>query len=76
MLDGEGGFCVWGRQLPAADSLARNALPLGLAADVRMRHDVERGEVLSFDDVEIDETNDSVKARREMEKHFRPAAAD
>ena len=76
MLDGEGGFCVWGRQLQAADSLARNALPLGLAADVRMRHDVEKGEVLSFDDVEIDETNDSVKARREMEKHFRPAAAD
>src|SRR5260221_2755671 len=31
MLDGEGGYTVVGRLMPAADSLARDCLPLGLA---------------------------------------------
>ena len=31
ILDGEGGFCVWGKQTPADVSLDRKFLPLGLA---------------------------------------------
>ena len=31
MLDGEGGFCVWGKQTPADRSLDEGLLPLGLA---------------------------------------------
>ncbi len=31
VLDGEGGACVWGRLMPAADSLAVGGLPIGLA---------------------------------------------
>ena len=30
MLDGEGGFCVWGKQTPADRSLEEGLLPLGL----------------------------------------------
>src|SRR5207244_4201201 len=40
MLDGEGGFCVWGRQGPAEHSLAEGLLPLGLAHNVRLTRDV------------------------------------
>ena len=34
VLDGEGGFCVWGKQAPAERSLAEGLLPLGLAHEV------------------------------------------
>ncbi|MEK6204660.1 MAG: Gfo/Idh/MocA family oxidoreductase, partial [Amylibacter sp.] len=31
MLDGEGGYTVWGKLMPASDSLKMGALPIGLA---------------------------------------------
>jgi len=75
MLDGEGGFCVWGRQTPAARSLAEGFLPLGLAANVRLKRDVAAGQALRWTDVEIDAGDFAVKARREMESLFAPAGA-
>ena len=75
-LDGEGGFCVWGKQLPAVTSLAKNALPLGLAADLRLRNDVDMGEILTFDDVEIDGADEALRARQDMVRHFHPAAPE
>ena len=72
-LDGEGGHCVWGRQMSAADSLALGALPLGLAADVTMRHDVDAGAILTYDDVVIDASDSAVTARRQMESTFNPS---
>src|SRR5216684_605908 len=36
MLDGEGGFCVWGKQTPADVSLEQELLPLGLAHNVKL----------------------------------------
>jgi predicted homoserine dehydrogenase-like protein len=33
ILDGEGGFCVWGKQTPAELSLRSELLPLGLESD-------------------------------------------
>src|SRR5262249_55326804 len=35
-LDGEGGYTVWGRLMPARDSLASDALPIGLAHGVKL----------------------------------------
>jgi predicted homoserine dehydrogenase-like protein len=70
MLDGEGGFCVWGKQQPADVSLARGYLPLGLAHQVKLRRDIAEGECLTWSDVEIDETDFAVKVRREMEAAF------
>src|SRR5205085_3718459 len=40
ILDGEGGFCVWGKQTPADMSLAQGYLPLGLAQNVKLKRDV------------------------------------
>ena len=42
ILDGEGGFCVWGKQTPAKTSLAQGYLPLGLAHRVKLKHDIAR----------------------------------
>ncbi len=50
-LDGEGGFTVWGKLLPARRSLAIDALPIGLAKDVVLRRDIAAGSVLSASDV-------------------------
>jgi predicted homoserine dehydrogenase-like protein len=70
MLDGEGGFCVWGRQAPAERSLAEGYLPLGLAANVKLKRDVATGEPLRWSDVAYDASDLAVKVRREMEAMF------
>src|SRR4051795_11345718 len=70
MLDGEGGFCVWGRQTPADISLAKKLLPLGLAHEVKLTRDIAEGAALGWEDVEIDANDEAVKVRREMEAAF------
>jgi predicted homoserine dehydrogenase-like protein len=70
MLDGEGGYTVWGKLMPAAASLAAGALPIGLAHGVKLKADIAYGAVVGWNDVEIDSGNDTVAVRREMEKRF------
>src|SRR4029077_18802076 len=43
MLDGEGGFCVWGRPTPAGRLRQRGLLPLGLAQNIRLTRDIALG---------------------------------
>jgi predicted homoserine dehydrogenase-like protein len=75
MLDGEGGYLVWGKQTPAALSLAQGYLPLGLANGIKLNCDVAEGEPLRWSDVTFDATDPAVAVRREMEKAFgRPPA--
>ncbi len=69
MLDGEGGFTVWGRLMPAANSLAQNALPIGLAGGVAVTQAVKMGDVLRQSDVALDPSNPALQLRREMESH-------
>jgi predicted homoserine dehydrogenase-like protein len=75
MLDGEGGFCVWGKQTPAARSLAEGYLPLGLAQNVKLNREVAEGECLRWSDVAYDAGDFAVKVRREMEMTFGAQAA-
>jgi predicted homoserine dehydrogenase-like protein len=67
MLDGEGGFTVWGKLMPASDSLRVGALPIGLAHNVKMTKAVKTGETVRWSDVAVDETSEAVRIRREME---------
>jgi predicted homoserine dehydrogenase-like protein len=78
MLDGEGGFCVWGKQTPADTSLERELLPLGLAHNVKLKRDIAEGQPLRWSDVVYDPDDTAVKVRREMEAAFgrRNAAAE
>src|SRR6266540_7020748 len=68
ILDGEGGYTVVGRLLPAADSLTAGALPLGLAHGWKVTQPVAAGELVRWADVVVDEANSAVRARREMEQ--------
>jgi predicted homoserine dehydrogenase-like protein len=68
-LDGEGGYTVWGKLLPAATSLAGRALPIGLAHGVRLVRNVAEGTTLTFDDV-VAVHGAAAQARREMEARF------
>ena len=71
ILDGEGGYMVWGKQMPARASMAMGGLPLGLAGGVALTRDIAEGEQLTWADAEIDEADEAVKIRREMENTFR-----
>lgn len=73
MLDGEGGYTVYGKLMPAADSLAMGGLPLGLAHKVKLLRDVAAGRPLSWRDVAVEETSQAVRIRREMEQNFAAA---
>ncbi|MBE9475907.1 MAG: Gfo/Idh/MocA family oxidoreductase [Proteobacteria bacterium] len=70
MLDGEGGYTVWGKLMPAIDSVKHGALPIGLAGGVRVVRPVVKGAVLCWDDVAIDAADPTVQLRREMEAAF------
>jgi predicted homoserine dehydrogenase-like protein len=70
VLDGEGGFCVWGKQTPADVSLKEGYLPLGLAHGVALKGDIAEGQPIRWGDVAIDAGGDAVKVRREMEAAF------
>ena len=70
MLDGEGGYTVWGKVLPAATSLQLGALPIGLAHRVKLTRDVAHGEVVRWSDVAIDTADETVSVRKQMEAVF------
>jgi predicted homoserine dehydrogenase-like protein len=71
MLDGEGGYTVWGKLLPAKTSAQMGGLPLGLAHQVKLIRDVKKGQSLSWADVAMDEALPAYKVRREMEALFK-----
>jgi predicted homoserine dehydrogenase-like protein len=70
MLDGEGGACVWGKLMTAADSLRRGGLPIGLANRVPLLRDVLVGQPVTWDDVRIDKDDEAYRYRRSMEVAF------
>ncbi len=74
MLDGEGGYTVWGRLVPAQRSLTEGALPIGLAHKVKLVRDVAAGAIVRWSDVAVPDS-EAVRARRDMEQRFLPARA-
>ena len=72
-LDGEGGYTVWGKLMPAARSLAHGALPIGLAHKVPLTRDIPAGGVVRWADVQMPDS-DAANVRRAMEQRFAGAA--
>jgi predicted homoserine dehydrogenase-like protein len=70
MLDGEGGYTVWGKLLPAAKSTAMGGLPLGLAHNLKVVRPVRKGQSLSWADVAMDTSTRAYQVRKEMEGLF------
>ena len=70
VLDGEGGYTVWGKQVPAGASLQFHGLPLGLSGEKVMQRDIKKGEMLRWDDVELVDGDEVLRIRKEMEAAF------
>ena len=68
-LDGEGGYTVYGKLMPAADSLACGGLPLGLAHGVALKRAVAKGNTVTWADIAAIDS-DAARFRREMEQAF------
>ena len=73
VLDGEGGYTVWGKLQPVSTSVATGGLPLGLAHDVQVLRPVAKGQCLTWADVAMDTTTRAWQIRRQMEDTFKPA---
>ncbi|NKB48338.1 MAG: flagellar biosynthesis protein FlgA [Alphaproteobacteria bacterium] len=74
-LDGEGGYTVYGKLMPAEDSLACGGLPIGLAHGVNLKSAVAKDQPVTWAHVDIDATSQAVQIRREMESMFASQAA-
>lgn len=70
ILDGEGGYTVWGKLLPAEKSVELGGLPLGLAHDVKLVRPVKKGQSLCWSDVAMDTSTHAYKMRKSMEDLF------
>lgn len=64
VLEGMGGHHVHGWTLDVDDARELNAIPIGLVQGCVLKRDLEAGDTLTYDDVEIDETRPLVAMRR------------
>ncbi|MBT8360386.1 MAG: flagellar biosynthesis protein FlgA [Deltaproteobacteria bacterium] len=67
ILDGEGGYTVFGKLKRAHDSVSENALPLGLTGRARMIKPVKKGDLLTYDHVELNTKSLAYSLRNELE---------
>ena len=70
MLDGEGGFTVWGKLCPAQTSLELGALPIGLAHNLKLKNDISVNQTITWRNVDASDQSAAVSIRREMEARF------
>jgi len=76
LLDGEGGYTVYGRLATAARSRASRMLPIGLAHGIHLTRDVAAGSAVTEADVSLDTGRLAVRIRQEMcERHGDEAAS-
>ncbi len=68
LLDGPGGYAVYGQLIPADESIQNRYLPTGLTEKTKVIRPVKKDVLLTYDDVEIDETLLSYKIRKSIEK--------
>jgi len=66
-LDQFGGYTFYGIMDRASEARAVNALPIGLAPGARVVRPVTAGQVIGWDDVELDESSTVVKLRRQQD---------
>jgi len=67
ILDGGGGFTVYGLIERAEVAKAQNLLPFGFAYEARLKADVKKGEAIRWDQVQVNEDSFLLKLRRLQE---------
>jgi predicted homoserine dehydrogenase-like protein len=73
-LDGEGGFCVYGKLMSAQASMNLRGLPLGLAHGIRLKNPVGEGQPIGYEDVIFGADDEALAFRRQMERELGPPA--
>ena len=73
ILDGEGGYTVWGRLMPANASVAAQALPIGLASNIALTRPVKQDQVITMGDINADTRSQAWQVRNKMLEHFSQA---
>src|SRR5690348_12920614 len=68
-LDGEGGYTVWGKLVPASRSLTEGAVPIGLAHGIKLVRDVAAGHTVRWSDVA------AIDSQAMRERRFAPEMA-
>ena len=67
MLDGEGGFTVWGQLYPAQAARAIDGVPIGLAHNLKLTRDVGEGAPVTWSDVTEHPDSDILALRASMQ---------
>lgn len=70
ILDGAGGYTVYGRLVPARTSIEDAYLPIGLAEGAVLKRAVRQSQPIRLSDVSCDEETAAARFRREMEQAF------
>ena len=73
VLDGEGGYTVFGTLVPAPESLSAGLLPIGLASEATVVHAIARDQLLTYADVRLPADSSVVRLRRDLESEFHPS---
>jgi predicted homoserine dehydrogenase-like protein len=66
-LDGPGAYTTYGQLVPARESLQNRYLPTGFSERVKVIRPVAKDTILTYNDVEIDQTLFSYKLRKQIE---------
>lgn len=72
-IDGIGHYMTYGQCETAAITQAQNLLPMGLAEGCRLKRNIPRDQVLTYDDVELPEDRLCDKLRAEQNAYFAAA---
>jgi predicted homoserine dehydrogenase-like protein len=72
-LDGIGYYMTYGQCENSHIVLSENLLPMGLAEGCRLKRDVNKDQVLTYDDVELPDGRLCDKLRAEQNTYFAPA---
>ena len=72
-LDGIGYYMTYGQCENSDVTQAQNLLPMGLAEGCRLKRDIHKDQVLTYDDVELPEGRLCDKLRAEQNAYFAPA---
>jgi len=71
MLDGEGGFTVYGKLVRADESIEKKYLPIGLTSKATLKKPVAKDYILTYGDVELDSAGFCFQLRKSIELELR-----
>lgn len=70
-LDGIGGFTIRGTFISAGEAKEKNALPMGIVnRNTKMVRDVKKGDIITYADVELDQSTLMVQLRKLQDELF------